>query len=84
MSVKESFYVILYIVILARIVLESLGIIVSNDLLLFAFYIFVYINGQAYLPNCRSPPIITSTCDLWWLEVFLWIKKIMNLRKNII
>ena len=60
MVIEESFYVILYIVILARIVLESLGIIVSNELLLFAFYIFVYINGQADLLHCRSPPVNTN------------------------
>ena len=60
MVIRESFHVILYIVILARIVLESLGIIVSNDLLLFSFYIFVYINGQAAILHCRSPPIKTN------------------------
>lgn len=60
MVIRESFHVILYIVILARIVLESLGIIVSNDLLLCSFYIFVYINGQAAILHCRSPPINTN------------------------
>ena len=36
-NIVVSFYIILYIVIFDRIVLESLGILVSNDLF-FAFY----------------------------------------------
>ena len=55
-----SFYIILYIVIFYRIVLESLGILMSNGLFL-AFYIFVYLSGQAScLTHCRSPPISTN------------------------
>ena len=52
----ESFCVILYIVILSRIVLESLGIRVSNDFI-FTFYIYKYVNGLSILYYCRSPPI---------------------------
>ena len=51
-----SFYIILYIVIFDRIVLESLGILVSNDLF-FAFYIFIYLSSQSSIYRCRSSPI---------------------------
>ena len=54
-----SFCIILYIVIFYRIVLESLGILVSNGLF-FSFYIFVYLSGQVSLHHCRSPPISTN------------------------
>ena len=54
-----SFYIILYIIIFDRIVLESLGILVSSDFI-FSFYIFVYLNGQVSLFHCRSPPISTN------------------------
>ena len=54
-----SFCIILYIVIFYRIVLESLGIFVSNGFFL-AFYIFVYLSGLASLFHCRSPPISTN------------------------
>ena len=51
-----SFYIILYIIIFDRIVLESLGILVSNDLF-FSFYIFIYLSSQSSIYRCRSPPI---------------------------
>ena len=56
---RKSFCIILYIIIFIRIVLESLGIIVSNNSI-FLFYIFTYINGQVCLIHCRSPPIDTN------------------------
>ena len=71
MGIKMSFYIILYIIIFVRIVLESLGISVSNDFI-FTFYIFVYLCSQLNIYNCRSPPIDTNFWDLYWLEVFLW------------
>ena len=69
-----SFCIILYIVLLYRIVLESLGILVSNDFILM-FYIFVYLSGQVILFHCRSPPIGT---DFWWFVLiggFLYGRK---------
>lgn len=75
MGICKDFHIILYIIIFNRIALESLGIIVSNDLLLF-FYIFAYINGQPKLYNCRSPPVFTNFWNLCWLEVFVLYKEI--------
>ena len=70
-----SFCIILYIVIFYRIVLESLGIFVSNGLFL-AFYIFVYLSGLASLFHWRSPPISTNFFrDSCWLEVFYMVDK---------
>ena len=69
-----SFCIILYIVIFYRIVLESLGIFVSNGLFL-AFYIFVYLSGLASLFHCRSPPISTNFLEIrvdW--RFFIWMK----------
>lgn len=69
-----SFCIILYIVIFYRIVLESLGILVSNGLFL-AFYIFVYLSGLASLFHCRSPPISTNFLEIrvdW--RFFIWTK----------
>ena len=69
-----SFCIILYIVIFYRIVLESLGILVSSDFI-FSFYIFVYLNGQASLFHCRSPPISTIFLEIrvdW--RFFIWTR----------
>ena len=72
----ESFCVILYIVILSRIVLESLGIRVSNDFI-FTFYIYKYVNGLSILYYCRSPPISMNFLEnLCWLEVFIMSKNV--------
>ena len=70
MGIRLSFYIILYIIIFIRIVWESLGIIVSNDLFL-AFYIFVYLSSISVLYRCRSPPVSTNLNNSCWLEVFI-------------
>ena len=77
-----SFCIILYIVIFYRIVLESLGILVSSDFI-FSFYIFVYLNGQASLFHCRSPPISTNFFrDSCWLEVFYMDENPKRIKKK--
>ena len=70
MGIRLAFYIILYIIIFIRIVWESLGIIVSNDLFL-AFYIFVYLSSISVLYRCRSPPVSTNFKNSCWLEVFI-------------
>ena len=58
-----SFCIILYIVIFCRIVLESLGILVSSDFI-FSFYIFVYLNGQVSLTEDEQKLLSATGFDL--------------------
>ena len=74
-----AFCIILYIIIFDRIVLESLGILVSNDLF-FAFYIFVYLSSQSRLYYCRSPPIGTDFWRFVLIGGFLYGRK-FNIRE---